>query len=325
MKKIIYFYNGRSAMSYGIDLLKMKKNSIILLPEIICDVAVKVFLKKKLKVKFYKLDNYFEPIWSDINRYNFKNISAILMIHFFGYPQKYSKFLNLAKKKGIYLIEDNCHSFPIQYKKRTLGKIGHIGIDSPRKLIDELYSGGRLYINFDLKTPPMKIQNFHVTKKQIFKNKIKEKFKKFYKLYKFNGNRPKFEYPYLYSDLDNDFSIKLIDKKSFEKIKNINLHNEYDKRKIVYSKIDKFIRKNNMKCIFKLKKNLIPMYYVAQTKNFEHSKKIFNWAWSNKVQALSWPSFYKKFKLNKNLYKRWQRYICFPLNQEISIINEKKI
>lgn len=325
MKKIIYFYNGRSAMAYGIDLLKMKKNSIVLLPEIICDVAVKVFLKRKLKVKFYKLDNYFEPIWSDINRYNFKNISAILMIHFFGYPQKYSKFLNLAKKKGIYLIEDNCHSFPIQYKKRTLGKIGHIGIDSPRKLIDELYSGGRLYINFDLKTPPMKIQNFHVTKKQIFKNKIKEKFKKFYKLYKFNGNRPKFEYPYLYSDLDNDFSIKLIDKESFEKIKNINLHNEYDKRKIVYAKIDKFVKKNNMKSIFKLKKNLIPMYYVAQTKNFEHSKKIFNWAWSNKVQALSWPSFYKKFKLNKNLYKRWQRYICFPLNQEISNINEKKI
>ena len=136
MKKIIYFYNGRSAMAYGIDLLKMKKNSIVLLPEIICDVAVKVFLKRKLKVKFYKLDNYFEPIWSEINRYNFKNISAILMIHFFGYPQKYNKFLNLAKKKGIYLIEDNCHSFPIQYKKRTLGKIGHIGIDSPRKLID---------------------------------------------------------------------------------------------------------------------------------------------------------------------------------------------
>ena len=33
-------------MNYGIDLLGLKKNSIILLPEIICDVAVKVFLIK---------------------------------------------------------------------------------------------------------------------------------------------------------------------------------------------------------------------------------------------------------------------------------------
>jgi len=33
-------------MAHGIDLLNIKKNSIVLLPEIICDVAVKVFLKK---------------------------------------------------------------------------------------------------------------------------------------------------------------------------------------------------------------------------------------------------------------------------------------
>ena len=66
------------------------------------------------------------------------------------------------------------------------------------------------------------------------------------------------------------------------------------------------------------------MYYVAKAKNHEHAKNIFNWGWNNRVQIVSWPSFYKKHKLNKNLYKRWKKYICFPLNQEISIINEEK-
>ena len=45
IEKTIYFYNGRLQWFHGIDLLKIKKIQV-LLPEIICDVAVKVFLKK---------------------------------------------------------------------------------------------------------------------------------------------------------------------------------------------------------------------------------------------------------------------------------------
>ena len=49
------------------------------------------------------------------------------MVHFFGYPQKHKKFLKFAKKKNIFLIEDNCHSLPIKLDNMRLGKIGHIG------------------------------------------------------------------------------------------------------------------------------------------------------------------------------------------------------
>ena len=44
MKKILYLNNGRSAIDIGIKLLALKKGSQILVPEIICDVAVEVIL-----------------------------------------------------------------------------------------------------------------------------------------------------------------------------------------------------------------------------------------------------------------------------------------
>ena len=43
--------------------------------------------------------------------------------------------------------------------------------------------------------------------------------------------------------------------------------------KNIYLKIDKFVKSNNMKPIFKLK-NIIPMYYVAQTRNLKHTKNV---------------------------------------------------
>ena len=325
MNKIINFWNGRSAMNYGIDLLGLKKNSIILLPEIICDVAVKVFLNKKLRVKFYKLNSDFEPFWSEIDKLKSKNISAILMVHFFGYPQKHKKFLKFAKKKNIFLIEDNCHSLPIKLDNVRLGKIGHIGVDSPRKIIDGLYSGGRLFVNFNMKISHSKIKNFETNNKDFLKLKLKQNFRNIYKYYKFKGKRPKYESPYLYSDKDSDFAVKLIDKKSLEKIRRINLKNEHIKRKNLYFKIDKFAKLNGMKPIFKMQRKLIPMYYVARAKNHEHARNIFNWGWNNKIQIVSWPSFYKKHRLTDKFLNRWKKYICFPLNQEFPNINEKKI
>ena len=99
MKKILYLNNGRSAIDIGIKLLAIKKGSQVLVPEIICDVAVEVMLRNNLDVIYYKLDNKFQPIWNDIYKKSFKKVSSIIMVHFFGYPQNILKFKQFAKKK----------------------------------------------------------------------------------------------------------------------------------------------------------------------------------------------------------------------------------
>ena len=75
MNKIKYLNNGRSALDIGIKLLSIKKGSNILVPEIICDVAVEVLIRNKLNVVFYKLDSKFQPVWSDLNKKSSKNVT----------------------------------------------------------------------------------------------------------------------------------------------------------------------------------------------------------------------------------------------------------
>ena len=60
------------------------------------------------------------------------------------------------------------------------------------------------------------------------------------------------------------------------------------------------------------------MYYVGVLESKNDVKRILKWGWDNKIEILSWPSFYSKVKLNKNLLNRWHRYICIPLNQNIN-------
>ncbi len=324
-KKVINFNSGRTALKYGLDVIKIEQNSSVLVPEIICDVAVKVFLRKNIKVIFYKLDKYFKPVWKNLKNIKQNNLSAILMVNFFGYPQDVEKFIKFAKEKKIFLIEDNCHSLNIDYGKRILGKIGHIGIDSPKKIINGLYSGGRLFINFKTKKISFKIPKYVPSKTQIVKNKIKNKNLSILKIMKFSKKRPNYESPYFFSDKDNDFSEKIMDDHSLNKIKTFKLNNERLVRYNKLVKLAKFAKKNDLKLIFSNRKNLLPMHFVGLTKNLFHRKKILDWGWKNQIDILTWPSFYRGVKINRKLINRWSKYVCIPLNQELSNIDEKRL
>ena len=319
MKKIIYLNNGRSALNVGIKILSLKKGSVILVPEIICDVVIEIILKNNLKINYYKLNNKFQPIWSELNKKSFKNVSCILMVHYFGYPQNLSKFKKLKKEKKIYLIEDNCHSLNIKYKNKILGMSGDIGIDSPRKLINDLYSGGRLFINKNFNYDLNYIKEYRPSGLEKLKKKIKYNFPNLIKKFKFLKKRPIYESPYSFSGKDKNFSLKKMDEISRKKLAKLNLGDESLKRTRTFNQLNKFAKINNIKPIFKISKNIIPLYFVGIAKNPNHAKKIFDWGWRNNIEIVSWPSFYKKNKLRNSLLKKWKKYICIPLDQSLQI------
>ena len=75
-----------------------------------------------------------------------------------------------------------------------------------------------------------------------------------------------------------------------------------------------FAKKNEIKSVFKISENLIPMHFVGLAKNQNHVRKILILA-GKIILKCFWPSFYRNKSLNKNLIKRWRKYICIPLNQ----------
>ena len=116
-----------------------------------------------------------------------------------------------------------------------------------------------------------------------------------------------------------------MDEISKNKLNKTNLKKESLKRIKLFNKINNFAKNNDIKPIFKINKNLIPMHFVGIAKNKKHACKIFEWGWKNEIEIVSWPSFDKNNKLNNKLIKKWEKYICIPLNQDIEKINDKKI
>ena len=57
-----------------------------------------------------------------------KKTKAIIPVHMLGQAVEIKKIIKIAKKKKIFVIEDNCESVGAKYEKQYLGTLGDIGI-----------------------------------------------------------------------------------------------------------------------------------------------------------------------------------------------------
>ncbi len=56
-----------------------------------------------------------------------KNTKAIIVMHFAGFPCDMDGIMEIAKKHGLFVIEDACHGPLSEYKGRKIGTIGDVG------------------------------------------------------------------------------------------------------------------------------------------------------------------------------------------------------
>ena len=98
--KPFYFLKGRTALKYGLKYLGLKKNDKLLVPAFICDVVIEELNQLDIKPVYYLINKNFDANWSDIKKKYSKNVKGILMVNFFGKPQKINKFKKFSKKKN---------------------------------------------------------------------------------------------------------------------------------------------------------------------------------------------------------------------------------
>ena len=302
----IYFSSGRVALYNGIKLINLNKKKIILLPDIICKEILIPLKKLKIKYKFYELDNELKPKWSELSKIKLKNISSILMIHYFGFPSDINKFRAFTKKNKITLIEDYCHGYDGYYKSKKLGTFGDICIMSPKKLINDLYSGGILKLNkdFELKKINLKKKKIYFFQKifKVFKNlSIFQYIKTFIKNKIINSQ--------ILINTENQFDNKLIDDLSMKmlKEKKYNLKNRIYKYKALYS----FLKKNNINPIYKLniKDRIIPWhipFYLEKDEilSFKEKTEKLN------LNLVQWPEIPNEFKKENKMQNKYSRLHC---------------
>jgi perosamine synthetase len=144
----LYFYSSaRAALFYLTRLLHLQKPDSVLLPAYNCGVEVEAVLRAGGAVTFYDITKDLSANYDSLLKGIHSNTRAIVIAHYFGFPQEMHVVENICKDKNIFLIEDCAHSL---YSKNMdgewLGMRGDFAIFSMRKTFF-LPNGGALLIN----------------------------------------------------------------------------------------------------------------------------------------------------------------------------------
>ena len=104
---------------------KLKLGDECLIPALCWSTSLWPIIQSGLKPKFIDVDlKTFSPNLETIKKNITKKTKAIMLINVLGNCSEIDKIKNFAKKKNIYLIEDNCESLGSIYKKKFLGTYG---------------------------------------------------------------------------------------------------------------------------------------------------------------------------------------------------------
>tara|TARA_Y100000591_G_scaffold332101_1_gene368204 strand:- start:957 stop:2120 length:1164 start_codon:yes stop_codon:yes gene_type:complete len=104
---------------------KLNKGDECLVPAVCWSTSLWPIYQAGIKPKFIDVDlKTFSPNLETIKKNINKKTKAIMLINVLGNCSEIDKIRSFAKKKNIYLIEDNCESLGSIYKNKYLGTFG---------------------------------------------------------------------------------------------------------------------------------------------------------------------------------------------------------
>lgn len=95
---------------------------------------------------------------------------AILPVHLFGQPANMDEVMALAKRYGLFVIEDACQAFGATYKGRYVGSIGDVAVFSffPTKNLSTLGDGGLITTNDDELAAKLRLLRHHGSRRKYY-------------------------------------------------------------------------------------------------------------------------------------------------------------
>ncbi|MBN1394329.1 MAG: DegT/DnrJ/EryC1/StrS aminotransferase family protein [Pirellulales bacterium] len=138
-----YYYNARSAFKSLLAALNLRSEQSVLLPAYIgwsANEGSGVFdpiAELGLRFDFYRLD---ESLHIDLDhlesRLRAGNVKVLVLIHYFGYvdPQ-YRRAVELARRYGALVVEDEAHALFSDWVGRACGRLGDAAIFSLHKML----------------------------------------------------------------------------------------------------------------------------------------------------------------------------------------------
>ncbi len=123
--------NGTAALELAVQALNIKKGDEVILPTFTIISCAEAVTRTGAKPVLVDCDNRtFNMCAEDIEKKITPATKAILVVHIYGLPVDMDPVLELAKKHGLYVIEDAAEMHGQTYKGRPCGSFGDISIFS---------------------------------------------------------------------------------------------------------------------------------------------------------------------------------------------------
>lgn len=157
-----YFFKGRVALYVILKAIGLKKGDEVILPGFTCVVVPNAIKYLNAKPVYVDIDaNTYNINVNLIKKKITKKTKAIIAQHTFGIPADMDKINKIAKKHGIYVIEDSAHAIGSKYNGKEVGTLGDASFFSTQwsKPITTGLGGFCIVNNPDLKKHVKEIYN----------------------------------------------------------------------------------------------------------------------------------------------------------------------
>jgi dTDP-4-amino-4,6-dideoxygalactose transaminase len=220
-EKVFLTSSCTSALEICAHLIEIKQGDEVVMPSYNFVSAATAFVSKGAKIIFVDIRpdtmNINEELIEDAIT---KKTKAILPVHYAGVSCEMEKILKIAKKYGIFVIEDAAHGMLAKYNGKNLGTIGDLGVFSfhHTKNYTSAGQGGLLIINKEIFKEKAEIIIYRGTnKKDFLLGKVKE-----YVWIDIGGNyrMSNINAAFLYAQLEKADEIKKERVKLWQKYKN---------------------------------------------------------------------------------------------------------
>lgn len=141
--------NGTDALEIAIKILKLKKNSVILVQANTWISSAQSILSNNYKLKFLDCDETHNICLMDLKKKISNNVSAVIVTHLYGNPSNILKIKKLCNKHKIKIIEDCAQSHGATVNKKKVSTFADISTFSffPSKNLGGIGDGGAIVTN----------------------------------------------------------------------------------------------------------------------------------------------------------------------------------
>ena len=137
----MWTFSGRVALYHGLPSLGLPEHSTILVPAYHQGVEVDTLLAAGYQVRYYRVDERLLVDLEDLERRLDRTVSALYVIHYFGFPQPLAPIWHFCEAYRLRLVEDCALALFSRDGKTWLGSIGDLALFSAYKTLPLPHGG----------------------------------------------------------------------------------------------------------------------------------------------------------------------------------------